>query len=151
MDFDVHQLPVFRGLNDEHLRLVEILMETYHCPAGAYIIRQDSPADYLYLILRGAVEISFKPYDGVSLTVSHIESGGIFGWSAVVGSGKYTSSAIAIGDLDAVRIHGRDLRKLCADNPDAGGKILNSLANAVSSRWKDAHEQVKLILEQGMK
>ncbi len=151
MDFDFHKLAVFRGLNEEHIRLLERLMETYHCPAGTYIIRQDSPAEYLYLVLQGSVEISFKPYDGLPITVSHIEPGGIFGWSAVVGSGKYTSSAIAIGDTDAVRVNGHELRKLCAENPDAGKEILNSLASAVASHWKDAHEQVKLILEQGMK
>lgn len=151
MDFNFHQIPVFKGLKDEQLGLLERLLETYHCAAGTRVIQQETPADYIYLILRGAVEISFKPYDGVPITVSHIESGGIFGWSAVVGTGKYTSSAIAIEELNAVRLHGHELRKFCVTNPDAGKEILNCLANAVSSRWKDAHEQVKLILEQGMK
>jgi CRP-like cAMP-binding protein len=151
MDFDFYQLPVFRDISSESLILFERLMETYHCPTGTYVIRQDTPADYLYMVLRGTVEILFKPFDEVPITVSHIEQGGIFGWSAVIGKGKYTSSAIAIVELDAVRINGYELRILCAGHPQAGREILNSLANAVGSRWKDAHEQVKLILEQGMK
>jgi CRP-like cAMP-binding protein len=151
MDFDFHQLPVFRDISNESLIMFEKLMETFHCPSGIYVIQQDTPADYLYMVLQGAVEILFKPFDEVPITVSHIEQGGIFGWSAVVGRGKYTSSAIAINELDAVRINGHELRRFCADHPQAGAEILNSLANAVGSRWKDAHEQVKLILEQGMK
>ncbi len=85
------------------------------------------------------------------ITISHVESGGLFGWSALIGSEKYTSSVIAIEPLEAVRIRGDELRKLTRENPEAGQEILNSLADAISTRWKDAREQVKLMLESGMK
>ena len=82
--------------------------------------------------------------------MTHVEKGGLFGWSAVVGSKNYTSSAVAIGALEAKRIKGSALRKLCIDHPEAGKEILESLANSVSSRWKDANEQVRAILAQGL-
>jgi CRP-like cAMP-binding protein len=150
MDFDYHRLRVFANLSEEHLHVLEALMEAFTCRAGQAIIRQNFPAEYLYVITKGKVEISYKPYDGAPITITHVEAGGLFGWSAVIGSEKYTSSATAIEDLEAVRVHGNELRKLCASNPEAGREILNSLANSVSSRWKDAHEQVKAILEKGM-
>lgn len=151
MDLGFRRLPVFANLREEHVKPLETLIETISFRAGEFVIRQNSPADYLYIILRGRVQISFKPYDGAPITVSHVEQGGLFGWSAVIGSEKYTSSAIAIEPLEAVRIHGDELRKISQEDPQAGREILNSLANAVSARWKDAHEQVKLILEKGMK
>ena len=70
---------------------------------------------------------------------------------AVVGSEKYTSSAIAIENLETMRIRGSELRKLCIDHPEAGKEILERLASSVSSRVQDAQEQVKSILKQGMK
>jgi CRP-like cAMP-binding protein len=94
--------------------------------------------------------MSFKPYDGIPITVSHVGKGGLFGWSAVVGSDKYTSTAIAIEELEAFRVHGSDLRKFCRDHPEAGKNILERLADDVSFRWKDAHKQVQSILIQGM-
>jgi CRP-like cAMP-binding protein len=109
------------------------------------------PADYLYLVIDGKVDVSYKPYDGVAITVHHVGKDGLFGWSAVVGSEKYTSSATAIEALEAVRLHGSDLRKLCIEHPEAGKDILESLAGSVSSRWQNAQSQVKSILEQGMK
>ena len=148
---DVRRLPVFKNLRQEHTILLEPFIETFSCDAGKIVIQQGSPADYLYVIISGKVEISFKPYDGIPLTVSHVELGGLFGWSAVVGSEFYTSSVIAIEEVEAVRMHGDELRKLCIEHPEAGKEILNCLANAVSSRWKNAHEQVKSILTQGMK
>ena len=104
-----------------------------------------------YFIITGKVEMSFKPYDGTPITVSHVEKGGLFGWSAVVGSEKYTSSAIAIEDVMAFRMKGNELRKLCVEHPEAGKVILERLADGASSRWKDAHKQVQSMLVQGMK
>ena len=95
--------------------------------------------------------MSFKPYDGTSIKVSHVERDGVFGWSAVLGSGTYTSSVTAIEDLDTYRIHGNELRKLCLNHPEAGKEILERIASVVSSRWTNSHEQVKSILVNGMK
>ena len=130
--------------------LLKPLFEPFSCSAGVTVLQQGAPANYLYLVISGAVEMAYKPYDGVSITISHVEKDGVFGWSAVVGSEKYTSSAIAIENIEALRIRGSELRKLCVEHPDAGKEILERLANSVSSRWKDANEQVKSILSQGM-
>lgn len=115
------------------------------------MLRQGTPAEYLYIVISGAVEMTYKPYDGIPITISHVEKDGLFGWSAVVGSEKYTSSAIAIENLDTLRIRGSELRKLCVKHPEAGKEILERLASSVSARWTDAQNQVKAILEQGLK
>jgi CRP/FNR family cyclic AMP-dependent transcriptional regulator len=132
------------------MELLKSLFEQFSCSAGTTVIKQGAPVDYLYLVLSGSVEISFKPYDGHLITITHVRQGGLFGWSAVVGSEKYTSSIIAIEDLETVRIHGDELRKLCMEHPESGRAILGYLANTVSSRWKDAHEQVKSIISSGI-
>jgi CRP-like cAMP-binding protein len=84
------------------------------------------------------------------MTVSHVGKDGLFGWSAVVGSEKYTSSAIAIQAVKAFRVRGSELRKFCIEHPETGKIILERLADGASSRWKDAHQQVKAILLQGL-
>jgi CRP-like cAMP-binding protein len=133
------------------MELLNPLFENFTCPAGATVLKQGSPADYLYFVVRGKVEVSYKPYDGAPITVSLLEKDGLFGWSAVVGSEKYTSTAVAIEELETMRIRGKDLRKFCMDHPEAGKDILEKLAGAVSTRWKDAGDQVKSILKNGMK
>jgi CRP-like cAMP-binding protein len=138
-------------MNKNYVDLLKPLFEPYACVAGTAVIQQGSPADYIYLVLEGKAEVSFKPYDGAPITVSHVGKDGLFGWSALVGSQTYTSSVWAIESLETVRIRGSELRKLCMDHPDAGKDILESLANAASSRWKNAHEQVKSILASRMR
>jgi len=141
----------FSNLDETIMDLMQSLFETYTCPAGTIVLQQGKPADYLYLIVNGSAEVSYKPYDGHSITVTHVEKGGLFGWSAVVGSEKYTSSTIAIEPLEALRVRGSDLRKFCVEHPEAGKDILERLASSVSTRWKDADNQVRSILAQGMK
>jgi len=131
--------------------LPQFLLEPFSCRAGTVVLRQGTPAKHIYLIVKGKVEVSYKPYDGTPITVSLLEKDGIFGWSAVVGSSEYTSSATAIEDLEAFRIKGSELRKFCNEHPEEGRDVLERLANAVSNRWKDAHEQVKSMLMHGMK
>ena len=142
---------IFNDMNTRHGNLLQPLFEPYSCGAGTSVIEQGTPADYLYLVLEGKAEVSFKPYDGIPITVSHVGKDGLFGWSAVVGSKTYTSSVRAIDRLKTLRIRGSELRKLCLDHPDAGKEILERLATVVSSRWENAHEQVKSILASGMK
>lgn len=147
----MNRVPIFKDMNKNYVDLLKPLFEPYACVAGTAVIQQGAPADYIYLILEGKAEVSFKPYDGMPITVSHVGKDGLFGWSALVGSQTYTSSVWAIESLETVRIRGSELRKLCVEHPDAGKHILESLANAASSRWKNAHEQVKSILASGMK
>ena len=141
---------ISEDLNENMINLLTPLFEVFSCQPGTVIFQQGDQAEFLYLVIDGKVDMSFKPYDGIPMTISHVDKGGLFGWSAVVGSETYTSTAIAIEDVEAYRIHGSDLRKFCRENPEAGKDILERLADGVSSRWKDAHKQVQSILFQGM-
>lgn len=146
----MNRLVIFEGLNEDMIGLLTPMFEVFSCQPGTVIFQQGDQAEFLYVVIDGKVDMSFKPYDGIPMTISHVDKGGLFGWSAVVGSDTYTSTAVAIEDLEAYRIHGSDLRKFCREHPEAGKDILERLADGVSSRWKDAHKQVQSILIQGM-
>ena len=146
----MNRIAIFRGLDAEKLELLKPLFERFSCPAGTVIFQQGTPADFLYLIISGKVEISFKPYDGVPILISHVDKDSLFGWSAVVGRDQYSSSAIASEDMEALRVRGSELRRFCREHPEAGQDILGRLANGVSTRWTDAHKQVQSMLLQGM-
>jgi CRP-like cAMP-binding protein len=139
-----------KELDEEMIELLRPLLEEFSCPPGTVIFQQGEQADFLYVVMDGRVDMSYKPYDGIPITVSRVGKGGLFGWSAVMGSARYTSSAIAIEGVEAFRVHGSDLRSYCQQNPEVGKDILERLADNVSSRWKDAHKQVQSILIQGM-
>lgn len=139
--------PFFSGLSREQLDLLVPLFSTFTAPAGSVVFKQGDRATHLYVIERGSVTIQYKPYDGPMITLSHLRAGEIFGWSAVVGGESYTSDAIVTTDLEALRLRGSDLVRLCAEHPSDGFAILDQLAEAVSPRWTYAREQIQGILE----
>jgi CRP/FNR family transcriptional regulator, cyclic AMP receptor protein len=151
MSFSLNTFKIFNAPPVDYMDLLAPLFETYVCPSGTVVLRQGKPADYLYLIIGGTAKISYKPYDGSSITLAHVENGELFGWSAAVGSKYYTSSVIALEPLETVRARGSDLRKFCVENPEAGKDLLAHLANSVSWRWPNTNEQVMSILAQGMR
>ena len=91
--------------------------------------------------------IQYKPYDGPIITLSHLRAGDIFGWSSVVGGETYTSDAISTTEVQAVRLRGLELVKLCASHSAVGYGILEKLAESVSPRWTYARRQIQNIIE----
>ena len=142
----LESVPLFKGVDEHILLMLEPLFEPFSCPAETVIFEQGDLAHHLYLVLEGTVEMRYKPYDGPPLTLTNLPQGSIIGWSAVIGNSTYTSGAVCKTDFQAIRMSGRDLHKLCAKEPEAGRIILNLLAESVSSRWHDARTQIQTLL-----
>ncbi len=124
-----------------------------HCSyqSGNIIFRQGDPAEMLYIVMAGKVRIFFKPEDGPELTVSTINPGGVFGWSAVFGSVDYTSGAVCEKDVDLLCVRGDDLKNLCEDKPETGILIIERLAAVVAERLRSTHTQVVELLTEGLR
>jgi CRP-like cAMP-binding protein len=114
------------------------------------VFSQGDSATWLYILLEGKVKISFNPHDGEPMTVSEIAAGGVFGWSAVLGHRKYTSSAISVTHSEALRISGDALRKVTSERPDIGVILLESLAAVIADRLKNTHSQVIKLISDGL-
>ncbi len=149
MSFTFETIPLFNDLNEETLQIIEPLFEPCTCHKGT-IFKQGDPAIHLYLVVKGGVDIFYKPYDAPPITITGVKSGGIFGWSAISRNTLYTSGAICQAKCQVMRIQGSDLRALCIQHRQEGEILLDRLAESVSTRWQDAHSQVRDILFQGV-
>jgi CRP/FNR family transcriptional regulator, cyclic AMP receptor protein len=143
-------LSIFEGFGQAELALINPLLEAVSFKKEEIIFEQGQLAVYLFILLRGEVVVRFKPYDGPSLDVTHIFAGGVFGWSAALQRGSYTSSAIALEDGLAARIRGDKLRHLCETHPDIGVIVLERLASVIAERLRSTHAKVLSMLTEGM-
>lgn len=148
---DFENLAFFQGLNPSERRAVLKRFRPEHHESGKAIFQQDHPADRLYLLVAGQVEIVFKPYDAEAISVSRIEPGGVFGWSAALGRPSYTSGAVCVEDSRCLSIRGEDLRRICEERPATGVVLLERLAEAIAQRLTSTHEHVMELLRQGMR
>lgn len=142
--------PFIHDLSAEEYGLLARLFTPFDAPAHTQVFKQGETATCLYLILEGNIYLRYKPYDGPKITLTHLHSGDIFGWSAVVGHSTYTSDAISTTAIRTLRLNGKDLRRLCMAHRAAGSRILERLAKSVSPRWVDARQQIRALLQESI-
>ncbi len=122
-------------------------MEFCSFNAGMVLFEQGSKAEYLYILVTGAVTIRYKPYDGPALTVANIFPGNVFGWSAALNRSIYSSGASTAEACEAIRIGRDDLQSLCERFPETGALFIERLAAVISERIKNAHCEILALLQ----
>jgi CRP-like cAMP-binding protein len=142
------QLSIFAGLDGNQISQLSHFIDECQFPKDTVIFEQGQPAGRLYILLAGAVEIRYKPYDGPPLLVARIEPGGVFGWSAALRRDVYTSGAWAVQDSLSLCILGSNLSAICTQNPQTGAVFLDRLAGVIAERLRSTHTQVLEILTQ---
>jgi CRP-like cAMP-binding protein len=145
------RFPLFKDLSSADLKIIAPLFHARKYPEGAVVIEQGEKADCLYLLTQGEAVIRYKPYDGEPINLNRIRAGGVFGWSAVLGNPLYSSSVVCNTSCEVLVVCGDGLRELQENHPQTGHLILDRLAQAVSSRWVDAQQQVKSMIKKGVK
>lgn len=143
-------MPLFNGVDEADLDRVSARVNPIEFTSGDVIFGQGDPADRLYLLVSGEVEIQYHPPDGGPLTVTVIKSDGVFGWSAMLGRKMYTSSAICVQDSRALWISGDALRELCEQHPQTGVMIVERLAEVIAGRLSSTREVVANLLHNGV-
>jgi CRP/FNR family cyclic AMP-dependent transcriptional regulator len=144
-------LAFFTGLSAAEVQLLAPYFTPQTWVAGTVVFEQGDYADYLYLVVSGELTIRYKPEDGPIMNLTHILSGGIFGWSAAMGNPAYTSGAVCSLDSEVLRIRGADLRMLCDKHPELGKVILNRLSSIIAERQHGQQSRVNSMLANGMR
>ncbi len=145
---DYAQFSIFAGLDGNQLSQLSHFINECQFPKDHVIFEQGQPADRLYILLAGEVEIHYKPYDGPPLLVARIVPGGVFGWSAALRRDVYTSGAITSQESSAYCIRGTNLQTMGAQYPETGKIFLERLASVIAERLRSTHTQVLEILTQ---
>ncbi len=110
------------------------MLHAQRLPEHTPIFEQGDPAEKIYVVVDGQVDIVYRPDDGGSILAGVIHPGGVFGLSAALGRRRYTSGARAAEVSDVVWFTREDLRRTCRADPELGEVMLERLAHAMSGR-----------------
>ena len=146
----MEELAFFEGLNTADIKQLMPFFNSQFYPASTIVFEQGDIAEYLYLVVKGEVLVRYKPDDGPMMTVTRVQQGGVFGWSAALGNVDYTSGAMCTADCEVLQVRGKDLRSICDKHPGVGKVILDRLANVISERWESRRPQVTSLLAKGL-
>ncbi len=106
------ELRLFRGLPDEELALIARLGHEESHADGTVLFREGQPGHSLYLIAAGNVVVRRKKH-----VLATLSSGDVVGEMSVLDRQPRSADAIAHGELEVLRIEGRDLLALTERRP----------------------------------
>ena len=92
--------------------------------AGEVIFAEGEPADVMYVVLSGEVELTLR---GEPLALA--PEGGMIGETALLGSESRSGAATARTDVKLARISREQLKELMRSNPDFALHVMAGLAN----------------------
>jgi CRP/FNR family transcriptional regulator, cyclic AMP receptor protein len=138
----LRRYPYFGGINDESLKQVAMLADEVTVPAGKQMFNEGDPAQYLYLILRGEVNIQYLLGTGELRTVDTLVDGDLLVWSAMVEPYKTTAVGTTTKETQLVRIAAPRLRALCDKDPLLGYRLTIEVAKLLSHRLESARIQL---------
>ena len=138
----LRRYPYFGSINVESLKQVAMLADEVTVPAGTQMFNEGDPAQYLYLILRGEVNIQYLLGTGELRTVDTLVDGDLLVWSAMIEPYKTTAVGTATKATQLVRISAPKLRELCDKDPLLGYRLTIEVAKLLAHRLESARIQL---------
>lgn len=144
----LRRYPFFAGLSDEHLRAVAMLADEIDAPKGQDVFREGLPAEHLFLLVEGGLDIHFVVEDEIDrrrrkdLFVTEINPGEPFGISALIEPHVYASTVRTTKPCRLVRVHAAGLRAVCETDPRFCAAVMRQAAKVAMSRLHDTRVQL---------
>jgi CRP-like cAMP-binding protein len=102
---------------------------TRECPAGESIFSQGDPADVVFYIESGKVELTVVSASGKEVVIAHLPAGSFFGEAALAGEQQRLSSATALQPSMIVRIERKAMQDLLDHEPEFAHDFREHLLN----------------------
>jgi CRP/FNR family transcriptional regulator, cyclic AMP receptor protein len=128
------QLNFSAGLPDAVLTKMAALAMICDYRAGSKLFREGSEYDRLLIIIQGRVALDMHVPGRPEVRILSLGPGDVVAWSALIGNGRMTTSAVALKDTQVVSIQARDLLSLCEANHSLGYHVMRQLGHALADR-----------------
>ena len=128
---------LFRNLPEEHLRALESASERMLFQSGETIFRHGDPADWLYIVEEGSVDIVL-PSEGEDIVLASFAPGSFFGELGLFDQHPRNATARATGDARLIGVPAEAVSRMIDESPAAARHFLR----VVTQRLRAADEML---------
>jgi HEAT repeat protein len=132
------EVPFFRGMTVEQLRVLADVCEEEFFPAETRLFNEGNPGGVLYVVISGRVGIEQEKRKGSFARIATVEAGSYLGEADFFDANLRSSSAIAIQDTRTLRLRREPLIVLARQHPDLSLELINVLG----VRLREANDRV---------
>ena len=137
------KISILGGLPEKDIELIIDIFSEKSFQEGDILIREDTPPDYCYLLLKGQIEISL---DNKKLHIIENE-GAVFGMAGPIGIQDDLFTVRAMTELETLRISTMELCKLSQTSPELFGMLMFNIARDLARALKIAKEKIEELSE----
>jgi CRP/FNR family cyclic AMP-dependent transcriptional regulator len=113
-------VPMFAGLSDRELAVLEAMLDVEDVPAGQMIIKHDEIGRSLYIISEGSVSITRTMPDGNKVELAVVQQGEVLGELSTLDAGPRSADATAIEDCQLFVLAPRQVPPVRPDRTSGG-------------------------------
>jgi CRP-like cAMP-binding protein len=122
------------ALPNEVLERVAALAALRGFPAHTLLFREGAQNDQLMVICVGRVALDIQVPGRGDVRIMSLGPGDMVAWSALLGGGRMTTSAVALEDTQVVTIRAADALSLCRSDPAFGYHLMHQVAQTLANR-----------------
>ncbi len=143
-----HHYPIFSFLKPEMLSAIAAISREEVYEKGAIIYREKEHTDYLYILVKGSVELLFKIEadnpDPKELHFGEVSAGEMFGISALLEPFTHTSTARVLRTSTIIKIQAAGLMALYKDDPLMAYNMMRQVAKTTTKRLNATRLQLAM-------
>jgi CRP/FNR family transcriptional regulator, cyclic AMP receptor protein len=133
--------PFFKGLAEEHLRLIVGCASNVRFNKGESLFREGEEANRFFLVRQG--RIALETFTSTrSMTVQTIREGEVLGWSWLIPPYISHFNARAIEPSLAITIDGKCIRGHCEEDHDLGYELMKRVSSIIIDRLHSTQLQL---------
>lgn len=132
----LRKIPLFRGIDDQKLRLLAFMSERSRFEAGETLMREGDYGDVAYIILSGEAEVLVNSPSGEQL-VATVGKNDFVGEIAILIDVPRTATVRASTTLVALAIQKEHFFKMLTNFPDMAVEVMRALANRLERTTRE--------------
>lgn len=124
----LRSVSLFKSLSEEEVEGLARSVKVAPFVAGEVVTRQGAAANWLYVLVRGQVEVRVAVDGGESKRVNTLSAPDFFGEMAVMAGSPREATVVALNDVRCLRVDQAAFRHLLAQRPEIAREVAEALA-----------------------
>jgi CRP/FNR family transcriptional regulator, cyclic AMP receptor protein len=130
----IREAEFFQGIAQKHLERVAAISKIVEYPAHHDIFHENEFARDIYFVISGKVSLAVcTPHAGCR-QLMEVGPGEMIGWSPLVGRPLLSDTARTLLPTVVVAIDGKQILKLCVEDPEFGFDFMHRAAQTLATR-----------------
>lgn len=135
-------LDIFKGLPDRGLQVLFESMREVHLAPGKVLFEEGSPADSLYVVWTGRVEVFKMVGDRGEERLATLGLGACLGEMGLIRQSYRSATVRAMDDTILLELENERLTRLADQEPQVWGAVMRNLAIVLAARLETMDERV---------